>query len=178
MLITNALLHANRPSVWGFFKEMKPSISPWQSIPKSSLALPTKLFVCAGTLPQTRPPSVVTDSRRAPGITGKEAGNSDWRNKELKGKVLTACSVHVQAIFLRSCKFLIFYIFLNPGKADINVESCFQPTSRVLSYPPMYFVIKCFCKCVKCIIIVLPLESLRLRLDRYQEKKKKTNLIL
>lgn len=135
-----------------------------------SVALPMKLFVCAGTLPQTRPVCGYWL------ITGKEGGNSHWRNKELKGKVLTACSVHVQAIFLRSCKFLIFYIFLNLGKADINIESCFQPTSRVLSYPPMYFVIKCFCKCVKCIIIVLPLESLRLRLDRHQEKK--TNPIL
>lgn len=146
----------------GLFKEIKPSISPWQSIPKSSVP-PLSSFVCAGTL--SDPELLESGEKREETPAGE--------TKSSKGKVLTACSLHVQAIFLRSCKFLIFYIFLNLGKADMIIESCFQPTSRVLWSPPMYFVIKCFCKCVKCIIIVLPLESLRLRLDRHQEKKTK-----
>lgn len=150
---------------------MEPSISPWLSIPKSSVPALSS-FVCAGTLPQTRPVcgSWLIQSSWNHGNRGRQLQLEKQRApRESSHGVFCTCPGY----FLKEvAKFLIFYIFLNLGKADITIEFCFQLTSGVLSYPPMYFVIKCFCKCVKCIIIVLPLESLRLRLDRHQEKKK------
>lgn len=172
-LITNALLHANRLSVWGFFlKKLNQASLCGNQFPNPQCQPSVALCVQG---PCHKPDLfVLPDWSWAPGSGEKREETPAGETKSSKGKFSRRVLYMSKAIFLRSCKFLIFYIFLNLGKGDITIESCFQLTSGVLWSPPMYFVIKCFCKCVKCIIIVLPLESLRLRLDRHQEKKKTT----
>lgn len=133
--IINELIHAQ---CWGFFGKKLGSISQVALSLYLSKALslsgnqfqivsvtqsvafpinPFRMFWSAGTnlncisvrLPTQRPDSLIIPNDR-----GKFTGEI---SKELQAEVLTACSVHGQAIFLTSCKFLIFYIFLKTGKA-------------------------------------------------------------
>lgn len=91
-----------------------------------------------------------------------------WNTWELHRKVLSACPGHGQPIFLQSCRFLIFYIFLKKEKADIH--PVFASTSIRRPMVPYHVICnKMFLQVCKKYHIVLPLEPLRLSLGTQRE---------
>lgn len=120
----NELTHAISPNTRGFlgFKEIKSTVSHRQLATTCWCHRPSSFSLGAVLTALVRRDSDTTlncfyvTQRPELWLIPMAEENPPGKHWRAKGKVLPACSVHVQAIFLRSCKFLIFYIFLKLEK--------------------------------------------------------------